>query len=119
MERVDDQADGVEGVGEHLEERQVPGPGRGLVGHENDHRLAFALHEAHFGDARSHALDVTGEGVGQHVLTGPIELHAFGQFGEVQKSIPGKLVDLDVVFAVVVGHDQLHVVADMEDLTVH
>ena len=39
--RRDDEAHGVKGVSEHLVQGQVPGPGRGLIGHEYDNGLIY------------------------------------------------------------------------------
>ena len=116
---VDDQPHRVEGVAEDAEQGQVPGAGGGLVRHENNDRLALAFFKVQFRHPGAHALDVAGEGVRQHVLAGPIELQALGQLGQLHEGVPGELMDVGVFLAPVVGHDQLHVVAAVEHLTVH
>ena len=116
---VDDQTHGVEGVPEDAEDRQVPGPRRGLVRHEDEDGLAFALDEVKLRHPRPHTLDVAGEGVGQHVLPGPIELHLLGQGGEFHEGVPGESVHLGIVFAPLVGHDELGIITHVEHLAVH
>jgi hypothetical protein len=72
-----------------------------------------------FRHPRPHALDVAGEGVRQHILAGPVKLQALGQLGKLHEGVPGKPMDVGIFFAAVMGHDQLHVVAAVEHLTVH
>ena len=114
----DDQTDGIEGVGEHLVERQVPGTRRGLIGHEDDNRLRLPLLELHLGHPRPHPPHVAGEGVGEQVLPRPVQLQLLGQLGALDKGVPGKLVDLLALLALLVGHNQLQVVPALGDVTV-
>ena len=107
----DDQASGVEGIGEHLKEREVPGAGGGLISHENDDRLGGAFHEGHFCDAWSHAAHVAGEGVRQQVLAGTVELQLLGDSGASLEHLPGQAVDFLAVHPSSVGHDELQVIA--------
>ena len=97
--RVNHQADGVERVGEDLEQRAVPGPGRALVGHEDDNRLALALDEFHLGHARAHAPDVARERIGEHVLARAIELQFARKVGAGDEHVPGQFVNLAGVHA--------------------
>ncbi len=115
---VDDEADGVEGIGEDLVERQVPGAGLGLVRHEDDHGLARPLFKLHLGDSRAEPLDVAGEGVGEEVLARAVELQLLGDFRAGHEDVPRQLVDLAAVPAGLVGNDQVQVIAHMGDVGV-
>ncbi len=115
---VDDQPHRVKGVAEDAKQGQVPGAGGGLVRHENNDRLAPALFKFQLRHPGAHALDVAGEGVRQHVLAGPIKLQAPGQLGQLHEGVPGELMDVRVLLAPAMGHDQFHVVAAVEHLTV-
>ncbi len=114
----DDESGGIEGVGEDFEEGQVPGPGGGLVGHEDNDGLGLALLKFHFGHPGAHALDVAGEGVRQQVLAGAVQFEAFGHLGACLEDIPGLPVDLLVIHPVPMGHDELEIVAAGGDVEI-
>ena len=65
---IDDEPGGVERVGEHLVERQVPGAELALVGEEDDERLARPLAERDLGHPRSQAAEGAVEGLAQQIL---------------------------------------------------
>lgn len=76
------------------------------------------LLEGHLGGSGSGSLDVAGEGVGQDVLSGGVELHGLGDAGGLLEALPGGAVDVLVALALVVGHEQVDVVADAGDVEV-
>ncbi len=115
---ADDQAGGVEGVGEHLVQGQVEGAGGGLVAHEHQEGLRRPLLDLHLRRAGAGAADVAGEGVRYEVLTGAVQLQLPGHFGARLEGVPGQLVDLLVVLAPLVGHDEEHVVAAVADVMI-
>ena len=103
----DENRRGVEGIAEYAIYRQVKGTRLGLVHHEGDYRLGSPLCELHFRNPRPHPADVAAEGIGQEVLPCPVELELLGDLGCLFEGLPSKAVDLAVVAALLVAHDQL------------
>ena len=115
---VDDEAGGGEGVEEDPgEDGRVCGR-LGLVGHEEHEGLGRPLLEGHLRGTGSRSLDVSGEGVGEDVLSGGVEVHGFGDLGGLLEALPCGGVDLFVALALVVGHVEVDVVADAGDVEV-
>ncbi len=116
--RVDDEAGCAEGVGEDLVEEVVPRPRLGLIGHEDQHRVRTPLFKLHLGDAGPHPLDVAAERICEQVLAGAVEFHLFRKLGTFHEDIPRQFVDLLVVLALRVRHDQLKVITAVGDVGV-
>ncbi|KPJ59186.1 MAG: hypothetical protein AMJ46_12175 [Latescibacteria bacterium DG_63] len=108
--RVDDQTCGVERIGKHLEQRQVPSSRRSFVSHEHEHRFALALLELHLGDTRPQPLDVAAEGVLQDVLPCTVETKLLRDFRASEKRVPRKLMNVRGFCAPVVSHYEFKVV---------
>jgi hypothetical protein len=71
------------------------------------------------GHPRPHPFDIAGERICQHVLAGAIKFKAFGQLGEFHEGVPGELMNVRVLFAPPMGHNELHVVTHIEHLAVY
>jgi hypothetical protein len=112
---IDNEAGSVERVCEDLVEKEVPGTRFGLVCHENEHRVRRPLLKFHLGNAGAHSPDIPAECCGKHILAGPIEFHTLGNFRAFQKDIPRKPVDLFIVYAMGMGHDQFEIIAAVRD----
>ena len=116
---VDDQPRRVERIREDLVERQVPGAGLGLVGHEDDDWLGRPLFELHLAHARAEAADVAREGIDQQVLASAVLLQALRNLGDLFERVPGQTMNPRTVDPFAMGHDQVDVVADAGDMKVH
>ena len=58
------------------------------------------------------------EGVGEQILPGPVELKTACHLSGFQEGIPCELVDLFVIFSLLVGHDELQVIAAAHDMKI-
>ena len=116
--RVDDEAGRAEGVGEDPVEEVVPRPGLGLIGHEDQDRIGTPLFKLHLSDTGPHPFDVAAERISEQVLAGTVEFHLFRDPGTFHEDVPRQFVDLFVVLALCVRHDQLEVITTVGDVRV-
>lgn len=106
-----EQARRVHPVGKGQIERQVVSTRLGLVGHEHQKWLVGPGLGGHFGDGRSHALDITAEGADQQILAGAIEALRLGGVGAGPEGAPDEAVN-----PLVVDHEDSDVVAGGGDV---
>src|SRR5699024_1151855 len=109
----------VERVREYLVQRQIPRARLGLIGKEADDRLARPFSQLHLGIAGSHASQISGERVGKQVLARAVETELLGRTGCLLKGLPREGMQIFIVRAKVMSHDQRDVVAAMRDLPVY
>ncbi len=115
---VDDETGCAEGVSEHLVEVVIPRAGFGLVGHEDQDRVRTPFLKLHLGDTGPHTLDVAAERIGEQILACTIEFHLLCDVRTFHEDVPCEFVDLFVILALRVRHDQLEVVAAVGDVRV-
>ena len=115
---IDYESGGGEGFQEDTGQGHGVRGGLGLVRDEEHQGLGSPLLEGHLGGTGSGSLDVSGEGIGEDVLSCGVQLHGLGDLGGLLEALPCGSVDVLVVLSLVVGHEEVDVVSDTGDVEI-